>query len=163
MIISIISAIAENMVIGRDNALPWDLPADLEYFKKQTLNKPVIMGQKTYESIGRALPNRKNIVLSYNKDYSATGIVVVSSIDEALKEAGVVGEVMIIGGASIYKQFLPLANRLYLTFIHHSFEGDSRFPNFDRIQWKEVSRIDNKPDERNKYSYSFVILEKNGV
>ena len=163
MIISIISAIAENMVIGRDNALPWDLPADLEYFKKQTLNKPVIMGQKTYESIGRALPNRKNIVLSYNKDYSATGIVVVSSIDEALKEAGVVGEVMIIGGASIYKQFLPLANRLYLTFIHHSFEGDSRFPNFDRIQWKEVSRIDNKPDERNKYSYSFVILEKNEV
>ena len=160
MIISIISAVAENMVIGRDNSLPWSLPADLEYFKKKTLNKPVIMGQKTYESIGRALPNRKNIVLSYNKNYSAEGIVVVGSIDDAIKEAKGVAEVMIIGGASIYEQFLPLANKLYLTFIHHSFEGDSKFPDFDRIQWKEVSRVDNEPDERNKYSYSFVILEK---
>ena len=161
MIISIISAVADNMIIGKNNALPWNLPADLEYFKKNTLGKPMIMGAKTFESIGKALPGRKNIVLSLDRGYKAEGCVVATSIEEALKEAGDVEEVMIAGGASIYKQFLPLAHKLYLTFIHHDFEGDVYFPEVDFSQWKEVKREDHEPDDRNKYSYSFVIFEKN--
>lgn len=161
MIISIISAVAENMVIGDKNSLPWNLPADLEYFKKNTLGKPVIMGEKTFESIGKPLPNRKNIILSFNKDYPAEGCIIATSIEDALKEVGEDEEVMIAGGASIYKQFLPLANRLYLTFIHQKFLGDTTFPEVDFSEWKEVKRIDNEPDEKNKYSYSFVIFEKN--
>jgi len=163
MIISIIAAVADNMVIGDKNSLPWSLPADLEHFKKTTLGKPVIMGAKTFESIGMALPNRKNIILSFDKDYKAEGCVVVTSIDEALKQVGEDEEVMIAGGASVYKQFLPLANRLYLTFIHHDFEGDTRFPEFDINEWKKVKRIDNEPDDKNPYSYSFVIFEKKHV
>ena len=160
MIISIIAAVADNMIIGNNNSLPWSLPADLEYFKKNTLGKPVIMGAKTFESIGKVLPDRKNIILSFDKDYKVEGGVTVTSIEEALKEVGENEEVMIAGGASIYKQFLPLANKLYLTFIHHDFEGDTYFPEFDINQWKEVKRIDNKADEKNPYDYSFVILEK---
>lgn len=160
MIISIIAAVADNMIIGNNNSLPWNLPADLEYFKKNTLGKSVIMGAKTFESIGKVLPNRKNIILSFDKDYKAEGCVTVTSIEEALKEVGENEEVMIAGGASIYKQFLPLANKLYLTFIHHDFEGDTYFPEFDINQWKEAKRIDNKADGKNPYDYSFVILEK---
>lgn len=160
MIISIIAAVADNMVIGKNNSLPWNLPADLEYFKKNTLGKPVIMGAKTFESIGKILPNRKNIILSFDKDYKVEGCIIATSIEDALKEAEGNEEVMIAGGASIYKQFLPLADRLYLTFIHHNFEGDTCFPEFDIGQWKEVKRIDNKADNENPYSYSFVILEK---
>jgi len=160
MIISIIAAVADNMVIGNKNSLPWNLPADLEYFKKNTLGKPVIMGDKTFESIGKVLPGRKNIILSFNKDYKVEGCITVVSIEEALKEVGEDEEVMIAGGASIYKQFLPLANRLYLTFIHHNFNGDTYFPKFDINEWKEVKRIDNKPDEKNIYPYSFVVLER---
>ena len=160
MIISIIAAVADNMVIGNNNSLPWNLPADLDYFKKNTLNKPVIMGAKTFESIGKVLPDRKNIILSFDIDYKAEGCIVATSIESALKEVGENEEVMIAGGASVYKQFLPLANKLYLTFIHHDFDGDTYFPEFDIKQWKEIKRIDNKADEKNPYSYSFVILEK---
>ncbi|MBU2545168.1 type 3 dihydrofolate reductase [Patescibacteria group bacterium] len=160
MIISIIAAVADNMIIGKNNSLPWSLPADLEYFKKNTLGKPVIMGAKTFQSIGKILPDRKNIILSFDKDYKVEGCATVTSIEDALKEVGENEEVMIAGGASIYKQFLPLANKLYLTFIHHDFEGDTYFPEFDINQWKEVKRIDNEADEKNPYSYSFVILEK---
>jgi dihydrofolate reductase len=160
MIISIIAAVADNMVIGNKNSLPWNLPADMEYFKKATLGKTIIMGAKTFESIGKVLPNRKNIILSYDKSYKAEGCVIVTSIEQALKEVKEDEEVMIAGGASVYKQFLPLANRLYLTFIHHDFEGDAYFPEFDINQWKEIKRIDNQPDEKNLYSYSFVIFER---
>ena len=160
MIISIIAALADNMVIGNKNSLPWKLSADMEYFKKTTLGKPIIMGAKTFESIGMALPNRKNIILSYNKDYKAKGCVIVTSIEKALEEVGEDEEVMIAGGASVYKQFLPLANKLYLTFIHHDFKGDAYFPEFDINQWKEIKRIDKKPDKKNLYSYSFVIFER---
>jgi len=160
MIISIIAAVADNMIIGDKNSLPWNLPADLEYFKKNTLGKPIIMGAKTFESIGKALPNRKNIILSYDKNYKAEGCLVVTSIEQALGEVGESEEVMIAGGASIYKQFLPLANRLYLTFIHHDFKGDAYFPKFDINKWKEIKRIDNKPDIKNIYPYSFVVLER---
>ncbi len=160
MIVSIIAAVADNMVIGKNNSLPWDLPADMDYFRKATLGKPIIMGAKTFESIGKALPNRKNIILSDNKDYKAEGCIVVDSIEKALKQAEGSEEVMIAGGASVYKQFLPLADRLYLTFIHHDFEGDSFFPEFDINQWQEVKRIDNQADKDNHFSYSFVIFEK---
>ncbi len=160
MIISIIAAVADNMVIGDKNSLPWSLPADMEYFKAKTTGKPIIMGAKTFESIGKALPNRKNIVLNFDKDYPAEGCVVVTSIEEALKEVGEDEEVMIAGGASIYRQFLPLANKLYLTFIHHNFKGDTSFPEVDFNEWKEIKRIDNQADKKNIYSYSFVIFEK---
>ena len=160
MIISIIAAVADNRVIGNKNSLPWHLSADMEYFKKTTAHKPIIMGARTFESIGKALPGRKNIVLSDDKNYKASGCVVVDSIEKALKEAEGSEEVMIAGGASIYKQFLPLANRLYLTFIHHDFEGDSFFPEYDLNKWREIKRIDNQPDGNNKYSYSFVIFER---
>lgn len=163
MIISIIAAVAGNMIIGNNNSLPWNLPADMEYFKETTLGKPIIMGAKTFASIGKALPDRKNIILSFDKNYKAEGCVVVTSIEDALKEVGEDEEVMIAGGASIYKQFLPLANRLYLTFIHHDFSGDTYFPKFNIDEWKEIKRIDNQPDEKNPYSYSFVILEKKHV
>lgn len=160
MIISIIVAMADNMIIGDKNSLPWKLPADMEYFKKNTLGKPIIMGAKTFESIGKALPGRKNIVLSFDKDYKAEGCIIATSIEQALEEVEENEEVMIAGGASVYKQFLPLANRLYLTFIHHDFKGDAYFPKFDINQWKEIKRIDNEADEKNIYSYSFVVLER---
>jgi len=160
MIISIIAALAGNMVIGNKNSLPWNLPADMEYFKKITLGKPIIMGTKTFESIGMALPNRKNIILSHDKNYRAKGCVAVTSIKQALEEIEENEEVMIAGGASVYKQFLPLADRLYLTFIHHNFKGDAYFPKFDINKWKEIKRIDKKPDKKNLYSYSFVVLER---
>jgi len=160
MIISIIVAIADNMIIGDKNSLPWDLPADMEYFKKNTLGKPIIMGAKTFESIGKALSNRKNIILSYDKNYKADGCIIVTSIEQALEEVEENEEVMIAGGASVYRQFLPLADRLYLTFIHHNFKGDAYFPKFDINRWKEIKRIDNQPDGKNIYSYSFVVLER---
>ncbi len=160
MIISIIAAVADNRVIGNKNSLPWHLPADMEYFKKTTAGKPIIMGARTFESIGKALPGRKNIVLSDDKNYKIEGCVVTGSIEEALREAEPSEEVMIAGGTSVYKQFLPLADRMYLTFIHHDFEGDSFFPEYDLNEWKEIKRIDNQPDENNKYSYSFVIFER---
>lgn len=160
MIISIIAAVADNMVIGINNSLPWNLPADMEYFRKTTFGKSIIMGAKTFKSIGKALPGRKNIVLSNDSDYKAEGCVVTGSIEEALKQTEGSEEVMVAGGASVYRQFLPLANRLYLTFIHHNFEGDSFFPEFDRNKWQEVKRIDNKADENNPFDYSFVVFEK---
>ncbi|MHA1471274.1 MAG: dihydrofolate reductase [Candidatus Asgardarchaeia archaeon] len=160
MIISIIVAIADNMIIGDKNSLPWDLPADMEYFKKNTLGKPIIMGAKTFESIGKSLSNRKNIILSYDKNYKADGCIIVTSIEQALEEVEENEEVMIAGGASVYRQFLPLADRLYLTFIHHNFKGDAYSPKFDINRWKEIKRIDNQPDGKNIYSYSFVVLER---
>ena len=162
MIISIIVAMGNNQVIGIKNALPWKLPADMEHFRQKTWGKPVIVGQKTFESIGKALPERINIVLTLDKNFQAPGCIVAYSIEEALqiaKDKGV-KEIMIIGGVSIYKQFLPLADRLYLTVIEGDFEGDAYFPEFDYDDWKEVERIENEPDKDNPYKYSFITLEK---
>lgn len=160
--ISIISAVAENRVIGNKNSLPWHLPADFRYFKENTLNKPIVMGLNTFESIGeKPLPDRKNIILNDNPNYiPPEGCFVAHSIEELLDMVKNENEVMICGGASVYKQFLPLANRLYLTYIHHNFEGDTYFPEFNIDDWKEVKRIDNKTDEENKFDYSFVVLER---
>lgn len=158
--ISIIVAIGNNWVIGCKNALPWDLPADMEHFKKLTMGKPVIMGQRTFESIGKVLPGRTNIILTQDKNFKADGCLIVYSIEEALEKAKSFPEVMICGGVSVYKQFLPLANRMYLTLIKGDFEGDAFFPEFDYNDWNEVERIKNEPDKDNPYKYSFVILER---
>ena len=125
-----------------------------------TDGKSIIMGAKTFESIGKALPDRKNIILSDDPDYSAPDCIVVGSIDDALKEVKDDEEVMIVGGASVYEQFLPMANRLYLTFIHHDFKGDTLFPDVDFDQWQEIKREDHEIDDKNHYSYSFVIYQR---
>ncbi len=162
MFISVISAVAENRVIGNKNKLPWHLPADFKYFKEKTLGKTIILGLNTFRSIGeKPLPNRKHIILNNDPNYKVPeNCFLATSIEQALEMAKNDGEVMICGGASVYKQFLPLAHRLYLTYIHQAFEGDTFFPEFNINDWKEVSREDHQSDEKNKYPYSFVILEK---
>ncbi len=162
MTISMIAALAKNRAIGKKNALPWYLPADLKYFKEKTTGTTIVMGFNTFKSVGeRPLPNRKNIVLTDDKNYQAPeGVVLAHSVAEVLEVTKNDGEVMISGGAMVYQQFLPLAQRLYLTFIDHDFEGDIFFPEFDMNEWKEVSREDHQPDEKNLYPYSFVVLER---
>ncbi len=157
-----ISAMAENRVIGNKNALPWHLPADFKWFKEKTLGKTIILGFNTFKSIGeKALPNRKHIILYNDPQYKVPeNCFIATSIEQALEIVKNDGEVMICGGASVYKQFLPMAQKLYLTYIHQAFEGDTFFPEFNMSEWKEVSREDHQPDEKNKYSYSFVILER---
>lgn len=160
MTISIIAAVSKNGVIGKTNALPWHLPADLRRFKELTAGRPIIMGRKTYESIGRPLPNRTNIVITSDKNFKAEGCVVVGSPDEALRAAEGAEEIMIIGGGEIYRQFLPKSSRMYLTEVDAEIEGDVFFPEFDRSEWREVFREAHKPDEKNKYPYTFLTLEK---
>lgn len=151
---------ANNRVIGISNKLPWNLPADMGHFKKLTKGKPVIMGQKTFESIGKPLPGRTNIVLTFDKNFNPPGCFIVHSIEEALSAAKNFPEVMICGGASIYRQFLPLADKMYLTLIESDFRGDTYFPEFDHSDWRETERVRNEPDKKNPYKYNFVILER---
>lgn len=160
--ISIISALAKNRVIGKNNSLPWYLPADLKHFKEKTTGKTIVMGLNTFKSVGsKSLPNRKNIVLTDDKNYQVPdGVVLAHSIEEVLEMTKNDGEVMISGGAMVYKQFLPMAERLYLTFIDHDFDGNIFFPEFNMEDWKEVIREDHKPDDKNLYNYSFVVLER---
>jgi len=160
-LISIIAAMTDDRVIGINNSLPWKLPSDMKWFRQQTLGKPILMGRKTFESFGaRPLPERTNIIVTRDKNYQAEGAVVVHSIDAALQAAGNVDEIMIIGGASFYEQMLPQARRMYLTRVHTEVAGDAWFPEFDKSQWREVSRIDCEADERNAYAHSFIILER---
>lgn len=164
--LSIIVAVAENGVVGRDNALPWHLPADLQFFKRTTLGKPIVMGRKTYESIGRALPGRTNIVVSRNASFAAPGVSVVSSIEAALSLAEDIAlidgkkELMVIGGAGIYAAAIPLAHRMYITEVHAEVEGDAYFPEIDWQQWRETSRERHSAQEPNKVDFSFVIYER---
>ncbi len=162
--ISIITAIAANGIIGKDNDLPWRLPADWKYFKSMTLGKPCVMARLTFESLNGGLKGRTNIVLTRNQEYRAEGAVVVHTIDEALKVAEEYlddgDEIMILGGAMFYKAILPRTDRMYITRIHQEFEGDTSFPEFDAEQWTEVSREDHEPDEKNLYPYSFIVLER---
>lgn len=160
MTISLVVAMAENRVIGRDNQLPWRLPADLRHFKQITLGKPVVMGRKTYESIGRPLPKRTNIVVTRDKNYQAPGCTVVNSICEAFTAAIAAEEIMIIGGANFYEQLLSHADRIYLTVIHQDFEGDTYFPPLVENDWKETGREDHEADAENSYAYSFLVLER---
>jgi len=166
MKISLVWAMAQNRVIGRNNQLPWYLPEDLKYFKRITLGKPVIMGRKTFDSIGKPLPGRTNIVVTRNRDWSFEGVRTLDSLEAARElcenQAIVDGteEAMIIGGAEIYRQAMPLADRLYLTEVHADVEGDATFPEFDRSQWQEIAREDFEASGPNPYNYSFIILEK---
>lgn len=151
---------AQNRVIGRENGLPWKLPADLRHFRRITLGKPVVMGRKTFESIGRPLAGRTNIVVTRDPDYRASGCVVVHSLDDALRAAADAAEIMIIGGANIYAQALPVARRIYLTLIHQDIAGDTVFPEIIRADWQEIERIDHNPDPQNPYHYSFIVLQQ---
>ena len=159
MMISLIAALAADRVIGMENAMPWDLPADLAWFKRNTLTKPVTMGRLTWESIGRPLPGRQNIVVS-SQPAQAEGVTWVSSLDEALAAAGDVEEVMVIGGGRIYEQMLHRADRLYLTHIDAEVEGDTHFPDYEPDEWQSVFSEFHDADEKNSHSYCFEILER---
>jgi dihydrofolate reductase len=159
MILSSVVAISENHVIGKDNQLLWYLPNDLKHFKAITSGHTVIMGRKTFESVGKPLPRRRNIIIT-RKDIAIEGCEVVNSIEAALELCKDEEEVFIVGGAEIYRQSMKLTDRIYLTIVHKEFEGDSFFPEINKEQWKEVSREDFEPDEKNSISYSFITLER---
>jgi len=162
MRLSLIAALAQNRVIGHHNRLPWHLSADLQHFKRLTMGKPIIMGRRTFESIGKPLPCRRNIILTRDRDLQAPGCTVVDSLGAALRAAGDQAEAMIIGGANLYRQCLPRAQRLYLTEVKAEPPGDTRFPEFDRAEWIERERESHPADERNQYDYDFVILDRKG-
>jgi len=159
--ISMIAAMANHRIIGADNDMPWHLPADLKHFKAVTMGKPVLMGRKTYESIGKALPGRPNIVITSNESYSLDDATVVHSIEAAMQKAAAFDEVMIIGGGSIYESMLSQAQRLYLTFIDLTVDGDTKFPDYEaNANWQELSRETHQKDDKNPYDYTFVTLER---
>lgn len=162
--VSIIAAMARNRVIGINNSLPWHLPADFKHFKRATLGKPVVMGRLTYESIGKPLPGRTNIIVTsdtkYQPDNADDTCIIAHTLDDALSAAGDVDEIMIIGGASFYAQALPHADRLYLTIIDEDFDGDAWFPEFDANNWQEIERIPGSVDDRNPHAHDFVTLAR---
>jgi len=160
MNISLIAAMAADQVIGLENNMPWVLSGDLAWFKRNTLNKPVIMGLITYESIGKPLPQRLNIILSHTHSSDDNGVVWVNSVDEALAAAGEAEEIMIIGGGKIYELFLPLANRLYLTHIDAEVIGDTYFPVYEPNEWDSVFTEYHEADDKNSHNYCFEILER---
>ena len=150
----------ENRVIGYKNKLPWSLPSELRYFRETTKGKPVIMGRKTYESIGRPMPQRLNIIVTRDKNYKADNCIVVNSREDAIKAANGSNEIMVIGGAKIYKLFLPIANRLYITKVHGKFEGDTYFPEFNENEWVNAREKFVERDNENEYSYTIMVLER---
>ncbi|RAS71932.1 type 3 dihydrofolate reductase [Priestia endophytica] len=159
--ISFIVAMDDNNLIGKDNALPWHLPADLAYFKKVTTNHTIVMGRKTYESIGRPLPNRKNVVLTHSTSFQEEGVTVIHSLDELKEMANRSNEeLFIIGGARLYEQLLPVADRLYVTHIRATFDGDTHFPVFSKEEWKIIDSEEHKKDEKNACDYEFVVYER---
>jgi len=160
MIISLIAAMDRNRLIGNNNQLPWHLPADFAHFKSVTMGKPIIMGRKTYESIGKPLPGRINIVLSRNPDLQIEGVICVSSFEDAVAAVHDADEVMVIGGSSIYEMLLPKANRMYLTYVDAEFEGDAWFPDFDSAQWQQKDSVVHQADDKNLYNCRFVTLER---
>lgn len=177
MIISLIWAMTDERVIGIENRLPWKLPADMRWFRQHTLGKPIVMGRKTFESFGsRPLPDRQNIILTRNAHYCENSrgkgsgdntntiterdIEITSSLQGAVDLAQNAEELMVIGGADLYQQSLPRADRLYMTLVHADIKGDAYFPQFDLAQWRELERHDHTADEKNAYNYSFCILER---
>ncbi|WP_256757496.1 dihydrofolate reductase [Cohnella sp. WQ 127256] len=159
MTVTFIAAVASNGVIGLDNKLPWRLPADMKYFAKHTTGKPVLMGRKTYESLGRPLKDRTNIILSRTLEEAPEGCQLVHSISEAISQYGD-EELMVIGGADIYAQMLEVADRLQLTEIGQPFEGDTYFPDFDRKEWNLVSRDEGVLDDKNLLPHAFCVYER---
>ena len=160
MIRSLVVAMARNRVIGRDNRLPWRLPADLAYFKEVTMGHPVIMGRRTFESIGKALPGRLNIVVSHNPQYRAPGCTVVESLDGAWRAAANAAEAFVIGGTSLFAEALPLADRIHLTEVDADVPGDTWFPEFDRGHWREREVARHAVDARHAYPFRIVVLER---
>ena len=158
--ISLIVAVSANGVIGRGGELPWHLSDDLKRFKQLTLGKPIVMGRKTFESIGRALPGRQNIVLTRQSEFAADECDVVSSIDAAIAASGDAGEIVVIGGSEIYKLFLPLAERIYLTRVHIDVDGEVRFSELDDELWQESERENHDADDLNEYEFTTSVLER---
>ena len=160
MRLGIVVAMARNGVIGRDGTLPWHLPADLQRFRRLTLGKPIVMGRRTHESIGRVLPGRRNIVLSRDPAFRAAGCEVFASLEQALTALAEVEEVMVVGGAALYAEALPRAARLYLTEVEAEVAGDVRFPPFDRAAWREIERETHAADAANVHAWRFSVLER---
>ncbi|MFC3053396.1 type 3 dihydrofolate reductase [Kordiimonas pumila] len=159
MTLSIIVAMAKNRVIGAGNSLPWHLPADLKYFKQTTLGKSIIMGRKTFDSIGRPLLGRQNIVITRNQEWHHDGVTVVGSLVDAIKASNMAAEVMITGGAQIYREAMAVVDKLYITEVDIEVDGDATFPDFNRDEWQEVSRDKHKA-EADKPGYSFVVYTR---
>ena len=159
--LSIAVAVGENFAIGKNNQLLWHMPADLKFFKQTTSGHTVIMGRKTFDSVGKPLPNRRNIVITRDKTLKIDGVEVVNSLDDALSiSKNEEKDVFIVGGAEIYRQALPKTNTLFLTTIHHNFEADTFFLEIDKSEWKLVSSEQHKADEKNKYDYTFEVFER---
>lgn len=158
--LELILAVAENDVIGRGNRLPWHLSADLRRFKALTLGKPILMGRKTYDSIGNALPGRMNLVLTRSAEFAPGDCTIVSSLDDARRAAGAAAALMVIGGAEIYRQCLPLAARIHLTLVHARVEGDTFFAGWRGAEWRESFRERHDPDGKNDFAHSFITLER---
>jgi len=159
-LVSLIVAMAQNGVIGRGNSLPWRLPQDLKRFRAYTLGKPVLMGRKTYESIGSPLQGRDNLVLTRHRGWCAQGVIAVHSLEEALVRAGRAEELVAIGGAEVYRLVLPVARRIYLTHVHADVPGDTFFPDFDPTQWADVEYTSHPADEQHAYPVTFMTLER---
>jgi dihydrofolate reductase len=159
-LISIVTAMSENRVIGRGNRLPWHLPADLAHFKTLTLRKPIVMGRRTWESLPGLLPQRTHIVVTRDRSYRARGCVLVTSPEEAIAAAGAAPELMVVGGAELYREMLPLAQRMYLTLVAARVEGDAFFPDWDPAHWHEVAREERLHDQLNRYDLTFLTLER---
>jgi dihydrofolate reductase len=159
-LITLIVAVADSGVIGRDNTLPWHLPEDLKRFKRLTMGKPIVMGRKTFESIGKPLPGRQNIVVTRDPNYRREGVTVVHDADEALRAAGQVPEVMVIGGAELFRTLLPRAGRIHLTRVHGNIHGDVMWLALDGREWQVVERETHSADERHAYAMTFEVLER---
>ena len=153
-------AIARNGVIGRDNQLPWRLPADLAYFKRVTMGHPIVMGRRTYESIGKPLPGRVNVVVTHNPNYEAPGCIVVNGLKAAWEAAGEADEVCVIGGTMLFAETLPVADRIHLTEVEAEVDGDTFFPPFDRAEWTEHEVMRHPADSRHTYPFRIVVLER---
>jgi len=160
MITSIIVAMDMNRVIGKDNQLPWRLPRELQYVKQTTMGHPIILGRKNYEAIGRPLPGRRNIVMTKDPQFSAEGCEIAHSVEEVYQLCEGEEEIFIFGGEQIYKLFLEKTDKLYVTVIHHEFEGDTFFPEIDYNQWKEISKVQGITDEKNPYTYFYHVYER---
>ncbi|MDR2283483.1 MAG: dihydrofolate reductase [Sphingobacterium sp.] len=158
--ITLIVAAAENNAIGKDNQMPWHLPNDFKYFKKSTIDHSIVMGRKTFESIGKPLPERRNIVLTRDQQYNNPGIDVANSLQDVLTYCRDEREIFIIGGANIYQQALPLAQRVLLTRVHATIDGDAFFPELPSTEWELVSQEKHNKDEKHAYDYTFEVWEK---
>jgi len=158
--ISLLVAMASNRTIGMENTLPWHLPADLRHFKALTIGHHIVMGRKTFDSIGKPLPGRVSVVITRNPSYSPLGVTVVNSLDTAITACGDDDEIFVIGGAEIYRQAINIADRIYLTEIDADIAGDAHFAEFDKAEWQETERVSHAPDEKNSYPYHFVIFDR---